>query len=495
MRRRLILSTLGVAVFVVTVFALPLGFAETAWIQQRAEGDVRAEAQRILSAVENRWAQTRDVSPAFVQSLVRKDAYAVVEGSHIQVPITVDMFGGPARRVPLPTGLSQQIQVGAVVNRADTFVYTLDHRATGFSITVMLPREHVHSDIWRSWLLIGGGATLAVVAAAGLAWVLAARLTRPLLELADCAELLGAGDLRRQQHRYGLPELDRVANVLDESAVRISRMLAAERQFAANASHQLRTPLTALSMRVEEMAQAEDLDAVKEEAGIALNQIERLTGVVTDLLDDSRGRENASAVRLPLDSAVKQQAEEWRLPFAQVDRSVVVNGRAGLVVSATPGRLAQSLAVLLENALTHGAGTVTISTRAAGRKAIIEVADEGQGIPESVASRLFERSVSGNRSTGLGLGLSLARQLVEADGGRLEVTQYIPPVFAIFLPRVFDDLNGAPKQTAGGRVSTLRTTAGSSTRGSRSGAVAGSAGRAGQGQSARSGRPGKPASD
>jgi signal transduction histidine kinase len=340
----------------------------------------------------------------------------------------------------------------------------------------------------RSWLLIGGGAVLAVLAAAGLAWLLARRLTRPLLELAESAELLGAGDLRRQQHRYGLPELDRVAGVLDESAVRISRMLAAERQFAANASHQLRTPLTALSMRVEEMAQAEDLHTVKEEAGIALSQIERLTGVVKDLLDDSRRRDDTSAVRLSLDSAIKQQVEEWRPPYAQVDRAVVVNGRPGLVVSATPGRLAQSLAVLLENALTHGAGTVTITTRAAGRKAIIEVADEGQGIPESVAPRLFERSVSGNRSTGLGL--SLARQLVEADGGRLEVTQYVPPVFAIFLPRVFDDLNGAPKPMAGVQgLTNPRTTAGSVARGSRSGAVAGSAGRAAQAKRARSGKP------
>jgi signal transduction histidine kinase len=488
MRRRLVFATLAVAVFVVTVFALPLGFAEAEWIQQRAKDDVRAEAQRLLSAVETRWEQTNEVTPAFVESLVRQDAYVKVEGTNIQVPIAVDMLGGPVQREPLPSGLSQQIQVGAVFNQADTYVYTLDHRATGFSVTVMLPRQHVLSDVRRSWLLIGGGAVLAVLAAAGLAWLLARRLTRPLLELAESAELLGAGDLRRQQHRYGLPELDRVAGVLDESAVRISRMLAAERQFAANASHQLRTPLTALSMRVEEMAQAEDLHTVKEEAGIALSQIERLTGVVKDLLDDSRSRDDTSAVRLSLDSAIKQQVEEWRLPYAQVDRAVVVNGRPGLVVSATPGRLAQSLAVLLENALTHGAGTVTITTRAAGRKAIIEVADEGQGIPESVAPRLFERSVSGNRSTGLGL--SLARQLVEADGGRLEVTQYVPPVFAIFLPRVFDDLNGAPKPMAGGQgLTNPRTTAGSSARGSRSGAVAGSAGRAAQAKRARSGKP------
>src|SRR5215475_8253421 len=101
MRRRLVFATLAVAVFVVTVFALPLGFAEAEWIQQRAEGDVRAEAQRILSAVEARWAQTRDLSQAFVQSLVRKDAYVVVEGSQIN-EITVPVVGGPGRREQVP---------------------------------------------------------------------------------------------------------------------------------------------------------------------------------------------------------------------------------------------------------------------------------------------------------------------------------------------------------------------------------------------------------
>src|SRR5262249_4614532 len=104
-----------------------------------------------------------------------------------------------------------------------------------------------------------------------------------------------------------------------------------------------------------------------------------------------------------LDSAIKQQAEEWRLPFAQVDRDVVVNGRAGLVVSATPGRLAQSLAVLLENALTHGAGTVTVTTRAAGRKAIVEVADEGEGITRLLLSGAFGGVGRGGRRAGGGV--------------------------------------------------------------------------------------------
>ncbi|NEE17746.1 two-component sensor histidine kinase, partial [Streptomyces sp. SID7499] len=96
--------------------------------------------------------------------------------------------------------------------------------------------------------------------------------------------------------RYGVPELDRVADVLDSSAERIARMLTAERRLAADASHQLRTPLTALSMRIEEISVTDDPDTVKEEANIALTQVERLTDVVERLLTNSRDPRTGSAV-------------------------------------------------------------------------------------------------------------------------------------------------------------------------------------------------------
>ncbi|MCF2434484.1 hypothetical protein LV779_05175 [Streptomyces thinghirensis] len=92
----------------------------------------------------------------------------------------------------------------------------------------------------------------------------------------------------RRHKRYGVPELDRVADVLDSSAERIARMLTAERRLAADASHQLRTPLTALSMRLEEITLTDELETVKDEAAIALSQVERLTDVVDRLLTNSR---------------------------------------------------------------------------------------------------------------------------------------------------------------------------------------------------------------
>ncbi len=108
-------------------------------------------------------------------------------------------------------------------------------------------------------LQIGSLALLAVAAAVVLALLQARRLNRPLEELARAADRLGSGDARPLGRRYGVQELDRVAEGLDGSAQRINDLLSAERDFAVDASHQLRTPLTALSMRLEEMIAAAEL--------------------------------------------------------------------------------------------------------------------------------------------------------------------------------------------------------------------------------------------
>lgn len=427
MRRRLLLSTLAVAAAVVTVFAIPLGIIWSQSIQQRAEDAVYNEAVRIVNAIDRQVDLGGKIGPGTLRPLLTPDTstYVRVESEDFEDPVVV---GEDPRRVPRPI---TEIQVGLVVNE-DQAIWTIHRSKAGALVTVMRPSGDVQRDVWRAWLTILGAGALAVGAAGALALLLARRLSEPLVDLAKTAESLGGGDLRPRARRYGVAELDQVADVLDDSAVRISRMLAAERHFASNASHQLRTPLTALSMRIEEMAAAGDLSEVKAEAEMALAQIERLTGVVEDLLRGSRAG-SASTVLVSVDAAIKQQVDEWRPPFVHVGRRVVISGRPGLVAVATPGRIAQSVAVLLENALVHGAGTVQVTTRAIGGKVIIEVADEGAGVPAEIAPRIFERRVSGREGTGLGL--ALARQLVEADGGRMELTGQRPATFSIFLPR------------------------------------------------------------
>jgi len=281
-------------------------------------------------------------------------------------------------------------------------------------------------------------AALMVGAAALAAWlaaVLAARMARPVEELAEAAGRLGAGDPRPLGRRYGVADLDQVADGLDSSARRLSSLLAADRELAVDASHQLRTPLTALSMRLEEMiAAADDPDVVREEGSAALAQAERLADVVTQLLSPARRATAASAELTGIDEIVQQQVVEWEPAFRRARRKFVVIGVRGLQAHVTPGGLAQVLATLLDNALMHGGGTVTIQTSQSARSVVIEVRDEGKGVPPDLVSRIFERSVSG-RPEGTGLGLALARTMAAADGGRVVLVKAKPATFAVFLPR------------------------------------------------------------
>jgi signal transduction histidine kinase len=197
-------------------------------------------------------------------------------------------------------------------------------------------------------------------------------------ELAEAAGRLGTGDPRPLGRRYGAADLDQLADGLDNFARRLSSLLAADRELATDASHQLRTPLTALSMRLEEMiAAADDPDVVREEGSAALAQAERLADVVSQLL--SPARRATTAEPTDIDEIVHQQVTEWDPAFRRARRKLVLIGVRGLQAHVTPGGLAQVLATLLDNALMHGGGTVTIQTWENARSVVIEAAPRAPG--------------------------------------------------------------------------------------------------------------------
>ncbi|MEU5340621.1 MULTISPECIES: ATP-binding protein [unclassified Streptomyces] len=408
MRRRLISSTLAVVLVVVAVFGVSLVIVETRTISDSAQERVETEAVRLASIVDSRILGDEKISARILKDQVADDRYA-----RIEIPGRAAIHIGTK-----PTG--------------DVTTSSREGEE-GETVTVQEPRSAVTREIGRTLLLIAAVALLAVIAAVLLAVRQANRLASPLTDLAETAERLGSGDPRPRHKRYGVPELDRVADVLDGSAERIARMLTAERRLAADASHQLRTPLTALSMRLEEITLTDDPDIVKEEATIALGQVERLTDVVERLLTNSRDPRNGSAVTFDLDEVIKQQLAEWRPAYRNAGRAIVNSGKHRLQAVGTPGAVAQVLAALIENSLMHGGGTVALRTRVVGNQAVIEVTDEGPGVPADLGARIFERAISGRNSTGIGL--AVARDLAEADGGRLEMLQAQPPVFGLFLSR------------------------------------------------------------
>jgi len=128
---------------------------------------------------------------------------------------------------------------------------------------------------------------------------------------------------------------------------------------------------------------------------------------------------------------LREIADEWRAVFAAGNRGLKLRVPSGLIARATPARLREVVGVLLDNAIKHGAGTVTLSARPGDGSVVVSVSDNGPGVPDDLAPHIFDRGVSGVGSTGVGL--ALARALAEADGGRLELASQRPATFSLFL--------------------------------------------------------------
>ena len=423
MRRRLVSSTFLVVMMVVILLGVPLAVLEVRSVDSSTKTVLASEAQALGETFRMQVSNaSQNGTPMTSLSDYAANVERMIAGDHSAVVIVDGKL--PLRVNPLPAGTP-----------AFTATYTVNNvlNNVGVHVTVQAPRAPADRQIRSSMYLIGGVALAVLVAATGLAYLQARRLTKPLEELAATAERLGSGDPRPRHRRYGISELDRVAEVIDSSADRISTMLGAERRLAAEASHELRTPLAALSMRLEEIiALADDPQTVRDEAEVALSQVERLTDVVQRLLTTARThRRSDLAVPIEVDTVIRQQVHEWRPAYQSMRRGIVVSGERRLMAMATPGAFSQILSTLLENSLIHGAGTVTVHTRATGGSVVVEVGDEGEGIAPDLEAKLFERGASSRGSTGLGL--AVARELAEADGGRLNLVLQRPAVFAVFL--------------------------------------------------------------
>ena len=408
MRRRLLFSTLAVAVIAVVLFGVPLTFVLRQLQVTTAQDQVQRDATTVARILQNRVRSGVNAGLLDAEDAARSlpDRYVNITQNGVQIYET---------GVLPPRG-------SAISGRAVT---------SNFRVTVEASRSVEDGKL----ALVGGLAGLAVAVAVALAVVQARRLTRPLQELAGAADRLGSGDASPLGHKYGIPELDRVAEGLDGSAQRISELLAAERQFAADASHQLRTPLAALSMRLEEMlAAADEPEVVREEGAAALLQTERLTDVVSQLLGRTRRSAAGRPGEVSVDDVVAQQVVEWDPAFRRKNRKLEVTGEKNLTAHVTHGTLSQLIATLLDNALVHGAGTVGIRTSLTAKSVVIEVRDSGRGVPPYLVSRIFERNVS-SKPGGTGLGLALARSIAAAEGGQVVLVRPRPAVFAIFLPR------------------------------------------------------------
>jgi signal transduction histidine kinase len=299
------------------------------------------------------------------------------------------------------------------------------------AVVAQAPIGELHRRVYREWLLIAALGVGGVLVATALAALQARRLARPLEAIARRSEQLGDGDFSVRAGRFGVPEIDAIAQGLDISAERIAELVAREREFSSNVSHQLRTPLTALRLRIEEAGAEADPDA---ELAAALGEVDRLETTIGHLLAHARQASAGSAVTVNLGAVVHDHAARWRPLFGRAQRRFEVVADKNVLVSASRGTVGQILDVLLDNALRHGRGAVRVHVATNGRSGSVTVSDDGPGIPDELSDQIFER---GDSSTGgTGIGLHLARTLAQADNGSLRTLNGGTTRFELRLPRL-----------------------------------------------------------
>ncbi|MEU4252359.1 HAMP domain-containing sensor histidine kinase [Amycolatopsis sp. NPDC026612] len=424
MRRRITSLTVLAALVATLLFALPLGIAVWQYHHDDVKGDLeRAADTAALAVSEDLNAGRRPTVPPLDETDGEVQGEVGVYASDGRLLAgRGPAVGGPVERqaakatVDVVIGLEgEEIALAVPVVSGP--------RVTGV-VRAALPESQLRQRIMLTWLGMAGLA----VATTGASWLMARRFTkrlvRPLEELAAAAGRLGDGDFTARSPRAGIPEIDQVGETLDATAARIGETLERERAFSAEASHQLRTPLTGLRLQLEaalETPAADPYAAIR--AGIA--SADRLERTIEDLLALGRER-RAPRAELDLDALLDEVRQAGEALLAPQGRRLRILREDPPPAHVAAAAVRQVLGVLLDNAATHGRGTVTVLARDAGDALAIDVADEGPDLGETDP---FASAPHGH-----GIGLRLARGLAEAEGGRLRLSRPDPPTFTLLLP-------------------------------------------------------------
>ncbi|MFD8499296.1 ATP-binding protein [Amycolatopsis sp. NPDC059657] len=408
MRRRILLAILLAVAVTGAALGIPLGVVAWELVETLQRESLAASVRRVATVLDDQLAAPGaaiDLGPAKLAA--PSDSLMIVK-----LPREME------RRTGLDPGAEQISESAPIAHEG--------------SVTLAIPAEPMRTRQGQVVLLVVLIVTLSVGTGTVVATVTARRLAKPLRHVAERAAKLGGGDFRPDPSRYGVGELDMVAEALDTSGTALAQIVQRERQLVGDVSHQLRSRLTALQLRLEPLTVHPDPDVVVESRA-AQEQADRLAEALEELLAAARAASEVGAEPVELAAAMPEICQEWRQLLRAEGRNLRVRVADGLMARVTPGRLREVIGVLLDNALRHGAGTVTIAARRGDAEGtvVVEVSDTGLGVPDELAPHVFERGFSGGGSTGVGL--ALARALVEADGGRLELSNSRPAVFSLFL--------------------------------------------------------------
>jgi signal transduction histidine kinase len=283
----------------------------------------------------------------------------------------------------------------------------------------------VQRNLTGATIAIGFVALAGLIAGLILAFVLARSLARPLSRLAAASRRLGRGDLasRAGPVTEGGDEVEQLAASFDEMADRLERAMLAQREFVANASHQLRTPLTGMKLRLDSALASTTDPSTQAQLRATSVEVDRLAAIVERLLVMAREIEEGRETHVDLAEAAARAVERWLERAEHAGASITARGET-VVALADPDDVDQVLDVALDNAVTYAPGPIEILTERSGSRATMKVRDHGRGIAEEELPRVSERFYRGDEAPagGSGLGLSIAKELVERWGGSITIT-------------------------------------------------------------------------
>jgi signal transduction histidine kinase len=280
----------------------------------------------------------------------------------------------------------------------------------------------------RRQILIAGG--IALLAALTAGWLVARAHARRLRRLEEAAEKVADGDFSSPIPVDSNDEVGQLAMTFNEMQKRLETLDSARREFIANASHELRTPISSLSGFVELLEDDDpDPEARAEFVRTMREQVDRLTKLTVDLLDLSKLDADAMQIRrerVELAEVARRVAAEFGPAAERHESAIEVGGGAAAAAGADPDRVAQIMRILIDNALTHTPeGTaIKVGAHIDNGAASLVVADDGPGIEPRARERVFERFFTGDEVSGSGLGLAIARELALRMDGSLELRSH-----------------------------------------------------------------------
>ena len=445
MKWRFITALMSVTLLVLLVQDIPLGF----YLQQVEHERIITSLERDAFILAGRSEQALETSSTsddaeLIQAtkdyrdaggsrvvIVNAEGTAVVISDDDQADLGTSYLNRPEIVEALSGSISTGHRFSSTLNQELLYVAVpiLSGTEVLGAVRLTYPDYIVSNTVNQQLGLLSLVAVIALLMAAIVGYIVSGSITRRIRLLQSATEALAAGDLRsRADESAGTRELRSLAESFNDMAARLELLITQQRTFAADASHQLRTPLTALRLRLERAHDLLETDpaGAADRLAAAEAEADRLSNLIEGLLLLSR-TEASDAPReiVDLGSLTRSRVDQWQALAAESDVVIGYEGPMTLQVTAAPNAVEQIVDNYIDNALavSPAGSVIVVQVQVAGEEAVLHVMDQGPGLSLEECVRAFDRFWRAQSDkNGSGLGLAIVAQLARASGGKAELT-------------------------------------------------------------------------